>query len=246
MLPIDDRRSERFNPAIAGRPDLLDGRKSLTVYPGMTGMMENAFINVKGVHHTITAEVELTDDKTNGVIIAQAGYFGGWTLYMKDGKPHHEYNWFALERTNIGGDDCARARQAHDQLRIHPRRRQARHRRQIDPQRRRQEGRRSADPQDPALRVLRRRRRGRGPRLRDERLAGLQAERERLHRQDRQGDRRAEVECRYIAAPRTQLIRVVTIWFARKAPAGQEGYLVQTIPRKDWITILRLFGPLEP
>ena len=38
------------------------------------------------------------------MIIAQAGYFGGWTLYMKDGKPRHEYNWFALERTNIGGD----------------------------------------------------------------------------------------------------------------------------------------------
>jgi arylsulfatase len=104
VLPIDDRRSERFNPAIAGRPDLLGGRKSLTVYPGMVGMMENAFINVKGVHHTVTAQVELKDDKTGGVIIAQAGYFGGWTLYMKDGKPHHEYNWFALERTNIAGD----------------------------------------------------------------------------------------------------------------------------------------------
>ncbi len=193
VLPIDDRRSERFNPAIAGRPDLMGGRKSLTVYPGMIGMMENAFINVKGVHHTITAEVELKDDKTNGVIIAQAGYFGGWTLYMKDGKPHHEYNWFALERTNIGGDTAARARQAHDRLRVHPRRGQARHRRQVDPQRRRQEGRRRPDPQDPALRLLRRRRRGRGPRRRDERLARLQAERQRLHRQDRQGDGRAEV-----------------------------------------------------
>jgi arylsulfatase len=102
VLPIDDRRSERFNPTIAGRPDLLGGRKSLTVYPGMTGMMENAFINVKGVHHTVTAEVELKDARTSGVIIAQAGYFGGWTLYLKDGKPRHEYNWFALERTSIG------------------------------------------------------------------------------------------------------------------------------------------------
>jgi arylsulfatase A-like enzyme len=104
VLPIDDRRSERFNPAIAGRPDLLGGRKTLTVYPGMTGMLENAFINVKGVHHTVTAEVELKDAKTEGVIIAQAGYFGGWVLYMKDGKAHHEYNFFALERTNIAGD----------------------------------------------------------------------------------------------------------------------------------------------
>ncbi len=69
----------------------------------MVGMLENAFINVKGVRHTVTAEVELTDRNTNGVIISQAGYFGGWTLYMKNGRPHHEYNFFALERTNIGG-----------------------------------------------------------------------------------------------------------------------------------------------
>jgi arylsulfatase A-like enzyme len=101
VLPIDDRRSERFNPTIAGRPDLMNGRKSLTVYPGMTGMMENAFINVKGVPHSVTAEVDVQDARTSGVIIAQAGYFGGWTLYMKAGKVHHEYNWFALERTNI-------------------------------------------------------------------------------------------------------------------------------------------------
>ena len=101
VFPIDDRRSERFDPRIAGRPDLLGGRRSLTVYPGMTGMMENAFINVKGVHHTITAEIEVPDAKANGVIIAQAGYFGGWTLYVKDGKPHHEYNFFAIERTNV-------------------------------------------------------------------------------------------------------------------------------------------------
>lgn len=104
VFPIDDRRSERFDAATAGRPDLMGGRKTLTVYPGMTGMMENAFINVKGVRHTVTAEIEVPEGKANGVIIAQAGYFGGWTLYVKDGKPHHEYNWFALERTNIGSD----------------------------------------------------------------------------------------------------------------------------------------------
>ena len=109
VLPIDDRRSERFVAAVAGRPDLLGGRKKLTVYPGMIGMMENAFINVKGVRHTVTADVELSDARTNGVIIAQAGYFGGWTLYMKDGKPHHEYNFFALERTNIGGEKALAA-----------------------------------------------------------------------------------------------------------------------------------------
>ncbi len=104
VFPIDDRRSERFMASIAGRPDLLGSRKSMTVYPGMAGMLENAFINVKGVHHTVTAEVELSDAKTNGVIIAQAGYFGGWTLYMKDGKAAHEYNFFGLEWTKVGAD----------------------------------------------------------------------------------------------------------------------------------------------
>src|SRR5947207_344548 len=103
VLPIDDRRSERFDATIAGRPDLIGNRTSLTVYPGMTGMGENAFINVKNRSYTITAPVELKDANTNGVIIAQAGAFGGWVLYMKGGKVHHEYNYFGVERTNIGG-----------------------------------------------------------------------------------------------------------------------------------------------
>ncbi len=104
VLPIDDRRAERFNPAIAGRPDLLGGRKTLTVYDGMTGMLENAFINVKGVSHTVTAEIEVPDANTGGVIIAQAGYFGGWALYMKNGRVHHDYNFFGLEHTNVAAD----------------------------------------------------------------------------------------------------------------------------------------------
>jgi arylsulfatase len=101
VLPIDDRRSERFSAAIAGRPDLMGARTSLTVYPGMVGMMENAFIDVKNRHYTVTATVDLRDARTNGVIIAQAGRFGGWTLYMKKGKVHHEYNYFGIERTNV-------------------------------------------------------------------------------------------------------------------------------------------------
>jgi len=101
VLPIDDRRAERFNPAIAGRPDIMGTRTSLTVYPGMVGMTENAFINVKNRSHTITANVELANTNTNGVIIAQAGRFGGWTLYMKQGKVCYEYNFFGVERTKI-------------------------------------------------------------------------------------------------------------------------------------------------
>ena len=101
VLPIDDRRSERFDPKIAGRPDLLGGRTTMTVFDGMTGIMENAFINVKGVRHSVTAEIELSNANTDGVIIAQAGYFGGWALYMKAGRVVHDYNFFGLSHTKV-------------------------------------------------------------------------------------------------------------------------------------------------
>lgn len=98
VLPLDDRGLERFNPALVGRPDLMGGRTSLTLYEGMTGIMENAFINVKNRSHAITADVEIPQDGANGVILAQGGRFGGWSLYLKDGKPSYVYNWVGLQR----------------------------------------------------------------------------------------------------------------------------------------------------
>ena len=101
VLPIDDRTVERVNPALAGRPDLLGDRKSLTLYDGMNGMLENTFINVKNQSKTITAEVEIPKGGANGVILAQGGRFGGWSLYMKDGKPTYTYNFLGLERYTV-------------------------------------------------------------------------------------------------------------------------------------------------
>ncbi len=101
VLPIDDRRAERFDPAIAGRPDLLGPRTSLTLYEGMTGISENAFINVKGRSFTVTAEIEVPPKGAEGVIIAQAGRFGGWSLYMKGGRVHQVHNYGGLERFTV-------------------------------------------------------------------------------------------------------------------------------------------------
>ncbi len=36
------------------------------------------------------------------------------------------------------------------------------------------------------------------------------------------------------------------LYFAPKAPKGNEGNWLQTIPGKSWFTILRMYGPLEP
>jgi arylsulfatase len=100
-LPIDDRTFERFDAALAGRPDLMAGRTSLTLAEGMTGMMENVFLNVKNRSKTITAEVEVPQSGANGTVIAQGGRFGGWSLYVKDGVPAYDYNFLGLQRTSI-------------------------------------------------------------------------------------------------------------------------------------------------
>lgn len=105
VLPIDDRSIERLNPAIAGRPDLMGKRTSLTVYEGMKGLSENAFINTKNCSHTITADLDITKEATNGVIIAQAGRFGGWSLYLKNGRPLYTYNWLGLRHYTIAGSE---------------------------------------------------------------------------------------------------------------------------------------------
>jgi hypothetical protein len=101
VLPIDDRVLERVNAATAGRPDLMGPRTSLTLSEGMVGMSENVFINVKNRSLSITADVEIPQDQANGVILAQGGRFGGWSLYLKDGKPTYCYNFLGLQETKI-------------------------------------------------------------------------------------------------------------------------------------------------
>ncbi len=104
VLPIDDRVIERVNPALAGRPDLMEGRTSLTLFDGMDGMLENTFINVKNQSKTITAKLEIPEGGANGVILAQGGRFGGWSFYMKDGKPAYTYNFLGLSKYTVSAE----------------------------------------------------------------------------------------------------------------------------------------------
>jgi len=112
VLPLDDRLTERFVAALVGRPDLMAGRNSLTVYQGMKGMSENVFINLKNKSHTITAEVEIPKKGANGVLLAQAGRFGGWSLYLKGGKPMYTYNWLGLQRYTVAAKEAVPAGKA--------------------------------------------------------------------------------------------------------------------------------------
>jgi len=105
VLPIDDRTIERTNAALAGRPDLLGDRTSLTLYEGMEGMMENTFINIKNRSFSVMAELNIPKDGANGVILSQGGRFGGWSLYMKENKPEFTYNFLGLDRYVVSSSE---------------------------------------------------------------------------------------------------------------------------------------------
>ena len=105
VLPIDDRSIERVSPLLAGRPDLMVGRTSLTLRDGMRDISEHAFLNIKNTSKTITADVEVPAGGGNGVILAQGGRFGGWSLYIKDGKPTYTYNFLGMQRFTIASNE---------------------------------------------------------------------------------------------------------------------------------------------
>ena len=105
VLPLDDRRFERFNPDLAGRPQLVKGTSQL-LFGRMGRLSENSIVNIKNKSHAVTAEVDVPDGGANGVIIAQGGAFGGWALYAKEGKPAYCYNLFGLQQFKVYGDEA--------------------------------------------------------------------------------------------------------------------------------------------
>jgi arylsulfatase A-like enzyme len=97
VLPLDDRGIERAVPEIAGRPTLIQGERQL-LFAGMGRLSENSVVNIKNKSHSVTAEIEVADGGAEGVIVAQGGSIGGWSLYLKEGKPRYCYNLLGLQR----------------------------------------------------------------------------------------------------------------------------------------------------
>jgi arylsulfatase A-like enzyme len=103
VFPLDDRRIERFNPELAGRPTLIRGNSQI-LFGKMGRLTESSVVNIKNKSHAITAELEVPEGGANGVIIAQGGAYGGWAVYAKDGRPSYCYNLLGLRRFKVYGD----------------------------------------------------------------------------------------------------------------------------------------------
>jgi hypothetical protein len=103
VLPLDDRAAERLNPEVAGRPTLIKGTSQL-LFGGMGRLSESSVVNIKNKSHAVTAEVVVPEAGAAGVIIAQGGSVGGWSLYAKAGKPKYCYNLLGVQRFYVEGD----------------------------------------------------------------------------------------------------------------------------------------------
>ncbi len=115
VLPLDDRTFERFNPDLAGRPQLIKGNTQL-LFGGMGRLSENSIVSIKNKSYAITADVEVPKSGAEGVIIAQGGSTNGWSLYAKGGKLKYCYNFFGIDITIVEATQPVPA--GHRQLRM--------------------------------------------------------------------------------------------------------------------------------
>jgi arylsulfatase A-like enzyme len=102
VLPLDDRMVERANPDLSGRPQLIRGNRQL-LFGGMGRLTEWSVVNIKNKSHAVTAEVVVPQSGADGVIVAQGGLTGGWSLYVKGGKLKYCYNFFGLTHFYVEG-----------------------------------------------------------------------------------------------------------------------------------------------
>jgi arylsulfatase len=67
----------------------------------MGRLTENSVVNIKNKSHAVTAEIEVPAAGAEGVIVAQGGQIGGWSLYARDGKAKYCYNFFGMYRYTV-------------------------------------------------------------------------------------------------------------------------------------------------
>jgi arylsulfatase len=87
VLPLDPRKVERLNAELQGRPSPTAGRTSFTYYPGVTALPGGSAPNLLNKSWTVTADIAIPKGAANGVVWDMGALDGGFSLYVKNGKP---------------------------------------------------------------------------------------------------------------------------------------------------------------
>ena len=75
-------------------------RTSFVYHAGVQRIPTSSAPRLAGHAHRITADLDIPAGGAEGVIVAQSGRYGGYTLYVKDGRVTYEVNAFG-NRTGI-------------------------------------------------------------------------------------------------------------------------------------------------
>ncbi len=97
VLPMDDDLARRLNSDTAGRPVLIKGNSQI-LFGRMGRLSENSVVNIKNKSHSVTAAIVVPASGADGVIVAQGGNIGGWSLYAKGGKLKYCYNFLGIQQ----------------------------------------------------------------------------------------------------------------------------------------------------
>ncbi len=204
VLPLDDRQIERFVPEMAGRPTLIKGNRQL-LFAGMGRLSENSVVSIKNKSFAVTADLEVPAKGAEGVMIAQGGRFGGWSLYAKGGKAKFYYNVLGIKSYEVEStqsDSCRKDAGAHG---VRLRRRRPGQGRQRHALLRRQGGGEGPGRPDARVRLL-------GRRDDRHRLRVGHDRQPRLHRRTPAGSTARSTGCRSIweTTPRTPITTSIT------------------------------------
>ncbi|HJQ85515.1 MAG TPA: arylsulfatase [Candidatus Binatia bacterium] len=92
------------------RPPAVPPSERLVLRPGAVALPEELAPRLKLRPHRIVARIELRDRGAAGVLVAQGGRFGGFALYVQDGRLHYAYNFAGLETTTVSSAPLAPGR----------------------------------------------------------------------------------------------------------------------------------------
>jgi arylsulfatase len=102
VLPLDPRKVQRLNAEAMGRPSPTAGRTTFTYYPGVTALPGSSAPNVLNKSWSVTADIQVPRS-ANGVLWNIGGLDGGFSLYVRNGKPVFSGNFLSRSYARAAG-----------------------------------------------------------------------------------------------------------------------------------------------
>ncbi len=93
-----------LDPRVAGRQERPTS-KHFTYYAPTGHLYVSLTPQYENHSHTITAYINVPKEGASGVLLADGAESGGFSLFLKDGKPTYTYNYFERKITTIASPD---------------------------------------------------------------------------------------------------------------------------------------------